>query len=124
MQNKTVLFIEDSDDLRLIVPEALAELGCQVVCAASGSAALGELQNGLIPDVFLLDLTLPDMTAVDFQSRAVSILPEAGDTPWVVASGRVDVADWAKRLNAFKVLKKPYDFDILNSTVESALKRG
>ena len=64
--NKTVLIIEDDDDIRDLLETALSIKGYQVFCAHDGSLGIELLEaNTFTPGVVLLDLMMPGI----FQDR-------------------------------------------------------
>jgi two-component system cell cycle response regulator len=60
MGEKTVLIVDDEEDIRTNLEAALSAEGYKTVLAASGEEALRLAQNTK-PDVFLLDIMMPDM---------------------------------------------------------------
>ena len=66
-EGKTVLIIEDDDELRFVLKEALLKESYYVVEAENGRAALSELEdNESSPDLILLDLNMPVMNGFEF----------------------------------------------------------
>ncbi len=56
----TVLFVDDEPELRLVGGEIFSQLGFSVLLASNGQEALAMAKSGL-PDLVVLDLTMPDM---------------------------------------------------------------
>ena len=121
-----VLLVEDDEDLRRLVAQALAKSGYDVVEAGSGLGLLAGLECTIWGDrseafdVILADIQMPDLTALE--------APEASgspglDTPVVLmtAYGDPDTRAEAHRLGALAVLDKPLDWDELGSVVRSAV---
>ena len=63
--NGHVLVVEDDDDTRAIVCQALAREGWHVAEAANGRIALAALATTL-PDIIVLDLIMPEMDGFEF----------------------------------------------------------
>jgi CheY-like chemotaxis protein len=64
-----VLVVEDDDDTRELLREALEAHGYAVACAANGDQALEHLRaSSPLPDVILLDLMMPVMNGWQFRS--------------------------------------------------------
>jgi CheY-like chemotaxis protein len=61
---KTILCIEDEDDLRIDLAEELASADYNVLQAANGSEALALLENNR-PDLVLCDITMPGLGGYD-----------------------------------------------------------
>ena len=60
------LVIDDSRAIRLILGRMLRELGMEVAEAANGRLGLDLLDQGLDPDVVLVDWNMPEMTGIEF----------------------------------------------------------
>jgi CheY-like chemotaxis protein len=66
---KRILIVEDSPDGRLILEDMLLLLGYQVMSAANGLEALEALKRGPLPNLILLDLSMPEMNGWEFRER-------------------------------------------------------
>lgn len=77
MAGKTVLVVEDEDDLRQILAETLADMGFEVLTAANGNAALlvQDSYEGQI-DFLLTDIVMPEMNGIRLAELAGSLRPE------------------------------------------------
>ena len=108
---RRVLLVDDEELVRMTTADALAELGFDVIEAATGAAALARLQPP--PDLLLTDLGLPDQ---DGLSLALEIRRRLPGMPVVVASGQNEPPDmdvvW---------LPKPYDVADLRRALATAL---
>lgn len=112
--HRTVLVVEDDDDLRDLIADVLRARGHTVRCARGGSEGLACLRETGF-ELILLDLTLPDMSGVEFLALRQQI-PQA-DIPVVVMSGAVDARAIGDR-RKFPVLRKPFGISDLLSCVE------
>jgi PAS domain S-box-containing protein len=73
----TVMIVEDEEALLGAAAKLLRKAGFTVLEAADGSAALGMLQgNGRVPDVMLLDVTLPRVPSTDVLKAARRACPD------------------------------------------------
>ena len=64
---KTVFIIEDDDELRFLLREALSKEAYDVMEAENGKVALEELEAAVgSPDLILLDLNMPVMNGFEF----------------------------------------------------------
>jgi CheY-like chemotaxis protein len=109
----TVLVVEDEDDLREMVRDALEMNGYAVVTASDGQDALGKLADIDQLCLVLLDLLMPGMNGWDF----VEVLrkrAELASVPVVVHSSAPDKAP----AGVARVLQKPVMFDQLLSVVK------
>ena len=81
-----VLVLDDEADAREIVQRLLEDSGATVVTAGSAHDALDQLSHGLVPDVIVSDIGMPDQDGYEFMQRvrrlggAVSSVPAAALT--------------------------------------------
>ncbi len=122
MSKIDILLIEDSATLSLAYQEYLAEEPYVVRAVEDGKTALKELEKQ-IPDVILLDLSLPDMNGMDI----LKIIYEKQYPSVVViitAHGSVDIAVDAMRYGAFDFISKPFDAKRLLITLRNAAEHN
>jgi two-component system, OmpR family, response regulator CpxR len=111
-----VLVVDDDDDLRTSVAEALRTEGYTVRCASNGKQALGLLFE-LRPDIVLLDLVMPVMGGMEFMEHKRKD-PAVASIPVVVASAsRVSNLEGASA-----VLRKPVGMKEVFGALENALR--
>jgi CheY-like chemotaxis protein len=108
-----VLIIEDEDDLREMMREALELNGYCVVTAREGSEALERLSAMALPCLIFLDLLMPGMNGWDFFAR-MRERPELASVPVIVHSSAPSRAPGG----VTRVLQKPVDLRRLISTVQ------
>ncbi len=117
-----LLLVEDNLALQTTVQRSLARRGLQVHVCGDGSKAL-ERWRAAVPDVVLLDLSLPgtDGLSVLAQARA-----EGLKTPVLILTARGTVGDRILGLNtgADDYLPKPCDLDELEARVRALARRG
>ena len=115
-----VLVIDDEEMIRWSIQQTLSAAGHEV--AACGTAAEGmAVCQRQRPDVVLLDLRLPDASGATILK---AIKAESGRESKVIVMTAFEedcTAQRAKDLGAFEYLKKPFDFDQLESIVGRAL---
>jgi len=120
MHSKSVLVVEDNDDLRLFVDEMLTGAGHQVLAASSADGAL-ELWAGAgkaIP-VALIDLTLGGTTGG--QELAARLKADSPTVQLILTTGGVPTfspeLSW---LNTVPFLQKPFSSTRLLAVVSRA----
>ena len=103
-----VLVIDDSVSVRKVVERALAGRQIDVVCAASGSEALEQIERDA-PDVIVCDVVMPDRDGYEI-CEFVKSHPRLGATPVLLMSGIVneEVRQRAARVRSEGVLSKPF----------------
>ena len=84
---KTVLLVDDDDDIREPFALLLEEEGYAVEVAPNGKAAWEALEGGLRPDVILLDMMMPVMTGKELIER-LRASPHWGTPVIVITAGR------------------------------------
>ena len=108
----TVFLIEDEEELREMMREALELNGYSVVTAEEGSQALAKLSAIQNLCLVILDLVMPGMNGWDF-FKAMRQRVEFGAVPVVVYTSSPGRAPQG----ATRVLQKPMTFERLLSTV-------
>ncbi|MFN0185212.1 MAG: response regulator [Aquabacterium sp.] len=116
-----VLLIEDDEALRPTLERALRHAGMQVASCADGNRALERWRAG-VPDVVLLDLTLPGLDGLEILRRARA---EGMAAPVLILTARGTVGDRVLGLNlgADDYLAKPFDLDEVEARVRALARR-
>jgi FixJ family two-component response regulator len=118
-----IVFVVDND---VSVRESLALMiqsaGWQPKSFASATEFFAHPKPA-IPSCLILDFTLPDLNGLEMQER---IANERCDMPIIFLSGRVDLPAVVKAIKrgALEFLAKPFDSDMLLSTINNAIKRS
>lgn len=109
----TLLLVEDEEDLREMMREALEGKGYTVVTAADGAEALNAASRIESLCLVLLDLLMPGMNGWDFFD-AFKARPEFASVPVVVHSSAPSRAP----AGVARVLQKPLKLERLLSVVQ------
>ncbi|MBT8246344.1 MAG: response regulator [Acidimicrobiia bacterium] len=115
-----VLAADDSASNRLIITQMLELQEHDVVTVSDGREALDTFEVGLF-DAVLLDMEMPNMTGTE----AARALRDAGvDVPIIALTGHSSPEQIQKCLDAGMTghLGKPFEFNELIDTIESAVK--
>jgi CheY-like chemotaxis protein len=111
-----VLVVDDDDELRDAVADALRDAGLSVKTARNGREALDVMAKEALPAVILLDLMMPIMSGWEF--RVAQLRDEKiRAIPIVVMSAVTDVRGAAEQLQADGFLMKPVELQTLIATV-------
>jgi DNA-binding response OmpR family regulator len=113
-----ILVAEDDDDIRSVFEMVLGE-HFEIRCAGTATRAL-ELAATWLPDLVLLDWTLPDGSGEDVVLRLRAMKPEFATLPIVVVSGAPTVRALAAKVGAIPC-PKPCDVDQLTTAIQLAL---
>ncbi|KYF69618.1 hybrid sensor histidine kinase/response regulator [Sorangium cellulosum] len=91
---RTILAVDDNEDNRAFLRDALAPLGFEVLEAAGGEAAV-TLAEGRRPDLVLMDLRMPGLGG-DEAARRIRRLPGLAGVPIVATSASVEAPERAR----------------------------
>jgi two-component system response regulator TctD len=116
-----ILLVEDNLAMQTTLQRTFQRRGMQVVSCADGARALDRWQAS-VPDVVLLDLSLPGLDGLQVlaQARAAGL-----KTPVLILTARGTVGDRILGLNtgADDYLPKPFDLDELEARVRALARR-
>jgi DNA-binding response OmpR family regulator len=117
-RKKTILVVEDEPHCRVFLAMVLEDEGYHVETATDGCEALRKARD-LSPDAILLDLMLPVLDGAGFLHEYRTD-PEVTGVPVVAMSAGVARAR-ADTLGAQAMLCKPFDYDVLLTTLANVL---
>ena len=124
LTKRRILLVDDDPLIRRLVTTSLTTHGYEVYAAASGREALVYAHKN-VPDLFLLDVKMPEMDGyvvcqklrADPQTATVPILMlTAMDEPDAVVKGL--------NIGADDYIVKPFDLDELASRIQAHLRRS
>ena len=116
----SVLIVDDEALIRWSLTEGLSDAGYSVRQAATGAAALVELETlSARPVVILLDLKLPDVSDLTLARRVRALRPDA-PIIMITAHGTNDDAALARAAGVFAFVSKPFDVAAIVSLVDNA----
>ncbi len=107
---KKILYVEDQMDIQLIARVALEDIGgFELRVCSTGKEALANALE-FKPDLFLLDVMMPDMDgpAILMELRKI---PDFKNTPVMFMTAKVQTDEVARllELGALNVISKPFD---------------
>lgn len=108
-----VLLIEDDEDSRDALVEALADAGIETRVAVDGLAAIRELEQPEAPSLVLVDSRMPRMGGAEFLDW-LGQRPEHDHIPVILTSGDQRPVPHPR---AAAVLRKPFDLEALLALV-------
>jgi DNA-binding response OmpR family regulator len=117
-----LILLEDDDLLRdRVLAPKLRQFGFDVVTAGCVAEMLEILAN-MKPDIFLLDIGLPDSDGFEVARKLRADIPTAGI---VMLTGRSESTDRVRGLTegADAYLSKPAEIDVLVATLHSVARR-
>ncbi|QIT54886.1 response regulator [Aquisalimonas sp. 2447] len=107
---KSILYVEDDEDIRQVAQLALEDVGgFRVKLCESGQQALDSVAS-FEPDLILLDVMMPDMDGIETFNR----LHERGainNLPVILMTAKVHPEEMAhyREMGVFDVIPKPFD---------------
>ena len=115
-----ILVVEDDNAVRNLITTALSTFGYRFCYAGNGADTIAEAVS-LQPDLFILDLGLPDMDGAEIIAK----LRTWTNNPIIVVSARSEVHDKIAALDAGAddYLTKPFSVEELMARVRAALRK-
>jgi len=120
---KPKVLVVDDDDIDLEMVETVLHDEYDVITAKSGKEAMNLFYQGLVPQLILLDLIMPDMDGWDTYKR-ITTISGLHDIPIAFFTASNDPKDiqHAHEIGAVDYIEKPYDKDDLLGRVGKILK--
>src|SRR5271170_2366767 len=121
---KTILLIDDDENIRSTFSMALCHHDYRVIEASSGTEGL-QLARKHLPDLILSDISMPGMGGQDVL-KSIRESPELNTTQFVLMTGQTHLVTPRKgmELGADDFLIKPISLSELLQCVEARLKRA
>jgi DNA-binding response OmpR family regulator len=116
MDHKKIMLIEDDFDTQFLFTECLRAENYDVVPVDHGKKALEYIEANGLPDLILMDLNTPFISPEEFV-ECMRKNPHGDTTPVIIVSGKSDIDEYAKKLNAKAFIRKPFDLDPLLQTI-------
>jgi signal transduction histidine kinase/ActR/RegA family two-component response regulator len=114
-----VIVVDDDPDVRWITAEQFREIGCTVIEADSGRAALAMLERDEPCDLMVVDLMMPGLSGTDIVGLARRARPALKA---LFVSGYTDGSRFEPELGNDVVLKKPLELETLVAAVQMVLQ--
>lgn len=100
----TVLLVDDDTAVREVAGAMLEDLGCTVIGAGSGGAALDILTSGERIDLILSDYAMPGMNGVEVERAAADLRP---GVPLIFMTGYADLTA-LRHVGEERIIRKPF----------------
>jgi CheY-like chemotaxis protein len=115
--NRSVLVVDDEEDVREALRDLLEQYGYKVVAAPNGREALSIMRGDDPPGFVLLDLIMPVMNGWEFLD-VVSHDAKLSRIPLSISTSAPDQAP-----SDHDVIPKPIDIDVLLDRIRTALEK-
>ena len=121
-KGRAILVVDDSATVRKLIAGKLEKSGHEVYCAADGVEALEQLDS-VLPDLILLDITMPRMDGYQV-CKVIRSKESTKDIPVVMISGKDGFFDKVRGRMAGTTgyITKPFGPETLMKAVETYLK--
>lgn len=120
-RTRTLLLVDDEDNIVASLKRLLRRDGYHIVTANSGAQGLQRLAENEV-DVIISDQRMPGMTGVEFLRRAKELYPE---TVRLVLSGYTELQSITDAINEgaiYKFLTKPWDDERVRAHIAEAFR--
>jgi signal transduction histidine kinase/CheY-like chemotaxis protein len=116
---RSILVVEDQDNVRAQIVEALREMGCVVTEAVDGPQGLRALESGAPIDLLITDVGLPGLNGRQLADAARVAHP---GLPVMLITGFAGKAlsDWVLP-EGMEVLRKPFTLDVMSAKLHDML---
>ena len=123
LKKKTILVVENDQDMNEMVCDALDEAGYLTISAFSGEQGL-RLMLEELPDMVLLDIRLPDKNGIDI-CRTCNQDEMTKSIPIIMLTGCTDLSTKLASFiaGARRYITKPFLIESLLTEVERALRQ-
>lgn len=110
----SILYVEDSEDIRSVVSLMLEGEQREIVSCASGEEALDRLATRRF-DIVMTDVSLPGISGTELARHVLAVDP----AQWVVLCSGYDLSQGLASLGTqVRSLAKPFEFDELDALLD------
>lgn len=121
LENVKVLVVDDEQDIRTLLGIYLKKLGCEVVLAEDGLAAVEAVKNDKTIDLIVMDIMMPKLSGVEAceQIREFSTIPVL----FLTAKTKETDRNTAYDVGGDDFLSKPFTQSEFNRKVNALVRR-
>lgn len=120
-ERKTVLLVDDEEDIRDILSIVLTDMGYDVLTAEDGDTALAMFRDA-DPPIVLTDIKMPGMDGIDLL-RKIKAENSDAEVIMITGHGDMDLAIKSLKYEATDFVTKPINDDILAIALKRAHER-
>jgi nitrogen regulation protein NR(I) len=118
---ETILIVDDDRGIRYSLKRLFEEKGLQTATARNGREALELLEQGISPELALIDIVMPGMSGLDLL-EAIKQRNLRLTVIMTTAHGTTERAIRAMKLGAYDYIQKPFDIPGMWETIQKALE--
>lgn len=119
---KTILLIDDEEDLVFMLQGILTREGYHVVIARNGEEGLAQLKEAA-PHLIILDMNMPKMGGIAFYHTIADLKDGKTPYPILVLTARANLEKIFKDLCVDGFLSKPFEIDDLLKEIRAILHK-
>ena len=122
-EKKTILVVEDEEDILALLQFNLMKAGYAVECAACGEEAL-KIISAQLPDLILLDLMLPGIGGLEI-CETLRRDEATSEIPIIMLTAKGEESDIIQglELGADDYITKPFSIKVLLARIQTVLRR-
>lgn len=121
MSQKTILVIDDEDNISNAIAKALKKEGFGVITASNYKTAINIIDNSIL-DLIISDVMMPYTGGFDIVEY-VKENPKLKHLPVILVTGMDKDILYSSSIQANAILQKPFDISQLMALVKSNLKQ-
>ena len=120
---KKIMVVDDDEDFTNLYKAALAAVGFDATAVNQSTAAV-EMAYLIKPDIFLIDLMMPELDGFQL-CRMIRADPVLGQIPIIIITALTDLDSRlvAMGAGATDYLTKPFHIDVLKARISAALEK-
>lgn len=122
MSEKTVLVVEDEEDIRFLLRAVLESEGYRVAEATTGADAVS-IALEIVPQLILMDISLPLLDGLS-ATRQIKAQETLRDVPVIAVSAYHTARRRAVRAGCSDLIGKPVDIEELKAMVRQLAAQG
>ena len=120
--NETVLVVDDIEDIRTLLNDALPMYGYRVICAQDGMDGLNKFrENKDKINLMLLDVVMPKLDGIELFKEISKLKSNA---KVLFMSGYNGIFDITEQQNKIKCISKPFEIKTLLKEIREVLDRS
>lgn len=123
MNPRSILLIDDNDQIRTLLRRVLEEAGYFVMDAANGHEGIQQFRETPV-DLVITDLLMPDSDGLEVTMTLRRESPHVKIIALTGGVGNLNLLEVAKLLGAHRTMKKPFEMTDLLETVQQVLQEG
>ena len=118
---KRILIADDEEATRFVIKYALEDAGFEVITAEDGYEAINLIREEM-PDLVILDVNMPEISGLDV-TKLMRKDKATEKIPVFISTAADSIKNEFSGLNIESFISKPYDVDILLSSVRRAIEK-